>query len=337
MTGLRACTIAACVALIGGTALAQQPAIPQFKASVDVTSIDVGVVDGSGRPVATLQPADFVVRVNGQPRRVVSAEFVSVVPTTGGAVVPARPVPDGYTSNENTTTGRLMVVAIDQPNLRLDNMAAIRTATDAFIDNLSASDRMAIVGFGVGSRATSFSADRAMLKTAVSRMVGDQRMSGMAGTYTISVSEALGVAHGDPSALDTVLNRECADARRSPNAYANCRQDIENESVQIAQDAVRANDQTLRGLRDLLTGLRAIEGPKTLVVISNGFVLEDGAPQVAELGALAAAGRTSVYALQLEDVGDIASARETTVSSNDVRGRWRGLELLASAARGAIF
>src|SRR5262245_23501961 len=70
----------------------QQP--PRFQTSVEVTPVDVTVVDDRGRPVADLTPADFNVRIDGNPRRVVSAEWVSLV--TAPSAAPARPVPDGY-------------------------------------------------------------------------------------------------------------------------------------------------------------------------------------------------------------------------------------------------
>ena len=57
---------------------AQQPAQPpRFQASVEVTAIDVTVVDDRGKPVSGLTPADFSVRIDGSPRRVVSAEWVT--------------------------------------------------------------------------------------------------------------------------------------------------------------------------------------------------------------------------------------------------------------------
>src|SRR5204862_1092021 len=38
---------------------------PRFQTSIDVTSLDVAVVDDRGRPIAGLAPADFAVRIDG--------------------------------------------------------------------------------------------------------------------------------------------------------------------------------------------------------------------------------------------------------------------------------
>ena len=48
-------------------------------------TIDVGVFDGQGGPVKDLAPADFVVKVKGQARKVLAADFVSVNPEDPGA------------------------------------------------------------------------------------------------------------------------------------------------------------------------------------------------------------------------------------------------------------
>jgi len=48
---------------------AQQPQTPVFRSSVELTSIDVGVVDDRGRPVMGLVPAEFTVQIDGVARR----------------------------------------------------------------------------------------------------------------------------------------------------------------------------------------------------------------------------------------------------------------------------
>jgi hypothetical protein len=74
-TSVRTVVLCALVMLAVRAAAGQQP--PRFQSSVDVTSVEVTVVDGSGRPVVDLQPRDFAVRVDRSPRRVVNAQWVS--------------------------------------------------------------------------------------------------------------------------------------------------------------------------------------------------------------------------------------------------------------------
>ncbi len=56
---------------------AQSAQTPVFRSGVELLEVDVLVVDGNSRPVTDLQTPEFVVSIDGQPRRVVSSEFVS--------------------------------------------------------------------------------------------------------------------------------------------------------------------------------------------------------------------------------------------------------------------
>ena len=57
-------------------AAAGQDQPPRFRSGVDVTSVEVTVVDDRGRPILGLDPDDFVVKVDGEARRVVSTDWV---------------------------------------------------------------------------------------------------------------------------------------------------------------------------------------------------------------------------------------------------------------------
>src|SRR6185436_4674711 len=165
----------------------QPPPKPSFQSSVEVTSLDVTVVDDKGKPVLGLTPADFLVRIDGNPRRVVSAEWVPLI-AEGSAPAPAPP--DGYSTNESATGGRLIVIAVDQPSIRFGGAMAINKAAYAFIDRLAPSDRVAVAGIGLGAPSTTFTADRERVKRAISRMVG-QKTPEMRSQHNISLTEAL--------------------------------------------------------------------------------------------------------------------------------------------------
>ena len=99
----------------------QQP--PRFQSSTEVISLDVAAVDDRGRPVQGLAAADFNVRVDGQPRRVISADFISQsgvrTEAVNAAVVP------GYASNGTASGGRLIVMAFDQTNIPFTAIAPL--------------------------------------------------------------------------------------------------------------------------------------------------------------------------------------------------------------------
>src|SRR4029077_17359337 len=161
-----------CLLALDVVALVAQQPTPLFRSGVEVTSVDVGVVDAAGRPIADLGAADFKARIDGQPRRVVSAQWISLVKDAKRA--PADPLPEGFTSNENKAPGRLIVLAIDDANIRFGGMTQIQRAGTAVIDTLSAPDRISVVGFGDGSPSTGFLPDLQQAKQVVSRFAGQR-------------------------------------------------------------------------------------------------------------------------------------------------------------------
>ncbi len=331
---------ALCLCLRGGaraeqqSATAQQPETPRFRASVEVTSLDVSVVDDRGKPVAGLTPADFNVRIDGAARKVVSAEWV---PLVADHTVPPPPAPpDGYSTNETSTGGRLIVLAVDEPNIRFGGAMAVTKAANTFVDRLGPSDRVAVAGIGNGAPATPFTADHERVKKAISRMVG-QKQAGKLGDlgHNIGISEAMQIDRGDVGLLQAVQLRECQ-GLTGPSLMA-CASEVEMQVRTMAVDLNREGDQTINALRALFLGLRSIEGAKTLILVSEGFVMTDS-NMIIELGSLAAASRTSLYVMRLDNsLFEAANARITRDPFADRRVQFEGLDTLAGAARGTVF
>jgi VWFA-related protein len=311
--------------------LAQQQ--PKFSSAIDVTSIDVSVVDDHGRPIEHLTPSDFTVRVEGSPRKVVSAEWI---PLTAPAK-PAVPLPDGYSSNENATGGRLIMIAVDESNIGFGRGRGLTRAASAFVDHLGPLDRVGAIGFGVGTAAIGFTADRERVKQTLARMVGQKsNASTMTMTRNVSLSEALLIANNDAFTAGAVVDRECAGLRAT--ALIMCRDEVLDVAHQLALDSRMGADAAIRGLQDVLISLKAIDGPKTLIVMSEGFVVDNTTTLMTDLGELAAAAHTSVYALQVDDLSfDVAVGRAPITPTTDRQRMNEGLEALAAASRGALF
>ncbi|HSK10963.1 MAG TPA: hypothetical protein VK911_15380, partial [Vicinamibacterales bacterium] len=101
----------AVVALLGRGGQAQQPS---FRAATELIVVDVSVVGKDGAPVVGLQEPDFVVKIDGQPRRVRSLKYIdeSVPPGSGAATRPSR-----VSSNASESTGRLARILVDEGSI----------------------------------------------------------------------------------------------------------------------------------------------------------------------------------------------------------------------------
>ena len=245
-----------------------QPAAPVFRSGVEALPIDVTVVNGRGEPVRDLIASDFTVRLDGRPRRVLSAQWIA---SAGEAKSPAAALlPEGYVSNEQAGGGRLIVLVIDQPNIPFGDMRPMRDAIEAFIDRLSNADRVAVVGFGNGAKSTSFLSDRDQLKQALALLPGQQQRIGIgSGSHDLGLATALAIDRNDDQMLAQVVARDCSGTQR---AIQLCRMEIQAEASQVAAEARMSADMTLRSLRDVLTNLKAVDAPKTLMLVSQGFL-----------------------------------------------------------------
>ena len=120
---------------------------------------------------------------------------------------------------------------------------------------------------------------------------------------TLSLSAAEAITRGNSVIMET-LAQSCT-GLGSRNDRAACEVEIDRQANEIVHNATEPRDATIRALADLLTSLKSIDAPKSLVLVSEGFALfdedDDTRLRLASLGSLAAAARTSIYALQLDD------------------------------------
>jgi VWFA-related protein len=318
------------VFLSASSAGGQDP--PRFRSSVEVMSVDVMVVDSQGRPITDLRPGDFRVRVDDEDRRVISAEWV---PLGTAADAGAAPAPRGFSSNARGSAGRLFLLVVDQPNIRFGGTASLRSAVNTFIDRLHPSDRVAVVGIGLGSVSTSFSASRERAKEAVARLAG-QRQIVHNEQYHLAISEAMGIYDGNPVLLQSVIGRECT--ALDDMLLQNCVLGIQNAATMVAQQIQGDVQQTLQGLRSILGSLRLIDAPKTLIFFSEGFMMGDEVHTITSLGTLAAESRTTIFSLKLDhDELDASTNRVSTQPLEDRRLMGEALDVLAGTARGSRF
>ncbi len=316
---------------------------PVFRASVDLVTVDVAVVRANGAPDPNLRPDDFIVRVDGKPRRVVSAQFVRQASSTGEA---RRGAPRAhFTSNEDTQVGRYVVIAVDEAHIRrLEGRPALGAAA-SFLDSLDPLDNLAVVGLSrVGT--VDFTRDRTALKRRLDALVGHTDPVFL--QFNLGLLEAVEIADGNRNRLADVVLRECGRALSTFRSQARtddesnsrdaCPEQLEQEARAVAQHARTQARISLSALASLINSLKVLDGPKTIVVLSEGMVLD---PRLVDLGQLAAStreARVTIYGLQMETpVFEAAQDRVSPTLVRDTQIRGDGLGRLAGAARGTVF
>jgi VWFA-related protein len=170
-------------------------------------TVDVNVLDRQGLPIAGLTPGDFTVTVGGQPRRVVSAEFVDATkaPKTGMAKAEEAPI----STNEAAAVGRQFVFIVDQGTLETGNVRHVAAAADRFFSRLTFADRSALMLMPVGPN-INFTWAHDRVRAAMQRVTG---MNIPMATWEYgSLTDARDIANHNMMALRSVADRECRGA-----------------------------------------------------------------------------------------------------------------------------
>jgi VWFA-related protein len=307
---------------------------PSFSTSVDIVSVDVNVIDRNGRPLRDLTAADFTLSVDGRPRKIASAQFISVTaPETA-----APPPPAHYTSNLTQPNGRLIVVVVDRGSITPRRSKDVFAAAARFVDRLSPSDRVALFSIPSGP-AVDFTTDHDTVVAALLRTDGQANPG--PGNKNIGIAEALGFERGNRIAMDTAMERECGTpgGRSGGNSEVlMCMKLVNEEASIVAAYARERARNTLAGLRAILERFGAGDTPKTIVLISEGLVIEGERFAATGLARQLAAAHATIYALKPEPSdSDASQARAPQNRTRDRAVYDEGLENVTRAGGGEMF
>ena len=118
-----------------------------------------------------------------------------------------------------------------------------------------------------------------------------------------------------------------------------CQQRVEFESRQIVEESKLQTRNMRYGLQDILRALREVEGPKVLLWISGGHVVDGTEMTMRALEDLVVEARTTLYVMMVDEPlgGDITQATAPPTPSDDRRMKEQGLHLAAAITRGTVF
>jgi VWFA-related protein len=317
------------------TSAAQAPpqqAPPTFKAGVDVVAVDVSVVDPTGRPVRGLESGDFSLTVDGRPRRLTSVQYISQE-TAPGTPLSAQPEVTPFSSNEGRGGGRMVLVVVDQGNIGAGSGRIVMETVGRFLSRLGPGDRAALAVLP-GGMVVNFTRHHALVRDGVGRVMGTNVPIGRG--RRVGLSEALAIERKSPGVLQEVVDRECG----GPNDddVANCTREIKDEASALVRAAGNTTAMSMTALRSLVGRLAPIEGPKTVVLISEGLVIDRQTEVLSWVSEETARARASVYAIRLiPPTFDVNDTRHNYSAELDQDLAARGLDMLVGRARGAYY
>jgi len=343
---LKACTTCLVVVMAATIVSAQapqapspQPQAPVFRAGVELVSIDVTALDNNGRQVTDLTAADFLVEIDGDKRQVSTVEYIrSADPLRVIGAPPKVVVVDETFSSSNAKgapRGRLIVILVDQGNIRTGAARSAMNSAKKFVDTLTPEDRVAVIAIPGPGELVDFTTDHDKVREALLRIVG--AADAVRSRFNISITEAMAIyLHSDAQLALEVIARECGAVALSE--IERCEREVEQDAAEIINDVRHRTENSVHAMRNVLQSLASLEGPKSVILLSEGLIFEGLGAETEELALIAADSRATLDVLLL-DVPQFEASQATrpTTPREDRNLQVAGLEQLAGASRGQLY
>ena len=155
------------------------------------------MLDKNGEPVAGLTADDFTLMIDGAPRRVLSAEFISQIHWRGCGETYAGKR-QHYSSNESAVGGRLVLLAFDLEGIAAGGGRDAAKAATSSLNGLRPGDQVGVISFPYGLVWSSRAIDARCRGPRESRRPWTTTADDI---YTVGVQEAFDIEAGNDFAL----------------------------------------------------------------------------------------------------------------------------------------
>ena len=337
---MRAGTIAVTFLALTQVLHGQAPQQPVFRAGIELVTVDVTALDSNGRQVTDLTTADFQVDIDGDRRQVTSAEYVRSADPLRAIGTPHKVVvADETFSSSNAKgqpSGRLIVILVDQGNIRTGSARAVMNSAKKFVDTLTPEDRVAVIAVPGPGELVDFTTNHDRVRESLLRIVG--QAGALKTRFNLSVTEAMAIyMRADAQLAQEVILRECGQLIAASDAER-CEREVEQDAAELVNEVRQRTQDSVYGMRAVLKSLASLEGPKSVILVSEGLIFEGLGSETDDLASVAADSRATLDILLLDvPMFDVAQASRPTTPREDRHLQVSGLEQLAGAARGELY
>ena len=297
-----------CAAVLSVNAAAQQPAQnqPVFRSGVQVVEVDARVFGTDGRFVADLTRDDFEILEDGAPQQIQNLYLIgTATDSANSGVAPAGSAPSSSAAVgvSPAPSRQTWIFLFDLNHLTPGGgFDRARTAVETFIrDRFKDGDLGGIVAGEkmVNNRFTSVRQElvdgvKQVKPRSDSRTRGNELMREW--PRVLNEIEALQIARNERDAVQRAVMRACGD---EPDQCRIADTAVMEKGRKLAADIHRATLATLSTLNALASGLSRMPGPKALVLVSDGFVVQDMETTLRSVVGQSARAGARVYAIDV--------------------------------------
>jgi VWFA-related protein len=276
---------------------------------------------------------DFAITVDGASRRVISADFVSQSMEEEAAPTPPLAPDRVVSTNEGIRRGRIIVIVVDQGNIRPGVGRHALRAADRLMDALNPQDQVALVTMPGGGPQVELTSEHARVRDALKHIIGRAQYAGL----RLSLAQARALDDQRGNEVQALVDRLCPPSMTTQEREI-CISDVYGEAFSVMANFRHQSEVSMKGLGFLMQSLQQIEGPKTVVLITEGLRSER-TDELRTVANAAAAARVAFFAIHIDETGlpDVSRADASPTVLEDSSLTTSDLYRLATLTRGAVF
>src|SRR5262245_4280533 len=283
-----------------------------FRVPVQEVVLHVLVTGPGGKPLLDLSDADFKIYEDGKLQTIRSLSRESYLPGTSSSPSPAAEVPK---TREESASGQHRYVSIILDDLTLANPKRARSLIDVlktFVSEQMTESDLVSLQTASGRVRLPFTGSKKTLLYVLEGLPDQLQITGPArsGCPLLTDLQAQNIRdnHPDGSSLEVAILETilCERLERNPNATEIATTLVRSRAMQQHEEVQYRNRLLLECLQQHLRSLRHIEGRKSLILFSDGFLPED-------------------LRYELQDVVNAALRAGVILNAIDLRGLYTGV------------
>ena len=278
-----------------------QAQAPTFRTTTALVEVDVVVHDRSGQFMPALTIDDLEIYEDGKPQRIQQFYLVTHEQT--------RPVLSAAANSAvlpEDRARRIFVLVFDEGHLAHESLLRAKAGAERFIKTFIAENDFAGIFANGGMHNGRLTTSRAELLAGLDEVrVGFENRQSLLATFREfpripGEIDAMRIAEGSLEVATRLGEKVCEDDPFSC-ALNGGQNQVENLIQQKARLYIRQarilTANTLRNLRYIVERLARIPGRKTIVLLSEGFFVEDSRSDLQNIAAAAARASSTIYSI----------------------------------------
>lgn len=296
---------------------------PTFKSSTALIEVDAVVLDKNGNFVPGLKAENITILENGKPQKI--QQFFMVTNNLGQT---ADGLASQHADEAQYGAHRVFVMMFDEAHLANDSLMRVKKGAETFIRDMFHDGDAGGVFLRGGMYKGRLTVDKGELLAGVRAVqpAFDNRQAILAPFMewpkVPSEVDASRIADGAREVSQALARKACADEPQScqnEGGLGNVENLIERKARLYVREARMMTARTVQNLETIARGLAKIPGRKTVVLMSEGFYVEDARTAIESVAAQAARSGITIYSIDGRGLVNGLSANPDAVRRDPAR------------------